>query len=72
MRFPLRLALAASLAAAPAAAQTVSRCEGWQASVANLVEPWEDNTRTFANGAVRAGLFAVDCPRASRYRSEVT
>lgn len=45
------------LLANPLAAQSVSLCD-WQASAQALVEPWEDNTKTFANGNVR--LAAID------------
>ena len=45
------------LFAAPAAAQSVNLCD-WQASAQALIEPWEDHTRVFANGAVR--LAAID------------
>ncbi|WP_425074168.1 hypothetical protein [Sagittula sp. S175] len=55
-------ALLALLAAAPAFAQdgiapTVTDCTGWQANAANIAEPWEENTRTFANGNVRLTLI---------------
>lgn len=50
------LALLLSLAA-PASAQEVMPCD-WQSSAQNIVEPWEDNTRTFANGDVR--VAAID------------
>ena len=43
--------------ASPAAAQSVNPCD-WQASAQALVEPWEGNTRVFANGDVR--LAAID------------
>lgn len=42
--------------AGPAAAQSVETCE-WQASAENLVEPWEENTLSFANGNVRLALL---------------
>lgn len=45
------------LLATPAAAQSVSLCD-WQALAQALVEPWEENTRVFANGNVR--LVAID------------
>ncbi len=38
-------------------AQAVLPCD-WQASAQAIVEPWEENTRTFANGNVR--LAAID------------
>ena len=54
------LILGAALVAMTTAAhgQTVTTCERWEANARNLVEPWQDNTRTFANGAVR--ITAID------------
>ena len=48
------LALALSLAAGTAAADgVVLPCEGWRASVGNLLEPLDRTTRAFAGGRVR-------------------
>ena len=44
------------LAAAPVAAQTVQDCDGLE-SARNIAEPWEENTRTFANGDVRIAVL---------------
>lgn len=44
------------LVAMPAAAQTAQPCD-WQARADSIVEPWEDNSATFANGAVRVALL---------------
>ena len=55
-------AAAATLAllTSSAAAQQVRDCD-WVAHASNLVEPWEQNTATFANGAVRvAALDTVE------------
>lgn len=51
-------ALAAALAtAAPAAwAQVILDCDA-RASAANLVEPWPENTRSYAEGAIRLALL---------------
>ena len=49
-----------------AAAQSVETCD-WRASAANLAEPWEENTRTFANGAVRVALVDTLEPAAGAY-----
>jgi len=38
---------------APVNAQVITECDGWLASPANIVEPWELNSRTYANGAIR-------------------
>lgn len=48
----------AALLAWPAAAQEVRGCDVAEASARNLVFPVEDNTRGYANGAVR--LIALD------------
>lgn len=54
----MRLAFAAALAAGPlaATAQEINQCD-WRANAHALVEPWEQNTRTFANGEVRLALI---------------
>lgn len=52
--------------AAPATAQVASGCD-WRARADAIVEPWEDNTATFANGAVRVALLDVAEPAAAAY-----
>ncbi|HUF86437.1 MAG TPA: hypothetical protein VMM59_03565 [Thermohalobaculum sp.] len=47
--------LALMLASAPGLAQTVGACD-WRGQAAMIPEPWEENSRTFANGAVRIAL----------------
>ncbi|MDO5620046.1 MAG: hypothetical protein Q4G24_01100 [Paracoccus sp. (in: a-proteobacteria)] len=54
------LAILAALTG-PAAAQSVGPCGEW-AAAENIAEPWEDNTDTFANGAVRVALLDVGEP----------
>lgn len=49
--------------ATPAAAQHVAQCD-WQADARGIVEPWEDYTRSFANGAVRVALLDTVEPAA--------
>ncbi|MBP0483683.1 hypothetical protein [Sagittula salina] len=56
-----RILAAIGLIAAPAAAQeglapTVMDCD-WQSSAQFVAEPWEANTRTFANGRTRLALI---------------
>ena len=58
--------LATTLLPLPALAQEVSNCD-WQASAWALVEPWEANTRTFANGAVRLALLDTVEPAAGAF-----
>lgn len=38
-------------------AQVITECD-WQAQIANIMEPWDANTRTYANGNIR--LVVVD------------
>ncbi|MCK0121958.1 hypothetical protein MWU61_15505 [Loktanella sp. F6476L] len=45
-----------ALFAAPLSAQTVSDCD-WESSARNLIEPWEDHTKVFAEGAVRLAML---------------
>jgi hypothetical protein len=46
-----------------AQAQEVGECD-WRASAAALGEPWEENSRTFASGAVRLALLDTVEPAA--------
>ena len=55
------------LIAAPAAAQSVLDCSGWQASARNIPEPWQDNSRTFANGDIRVTLLDTIEPAAGAF-----
>lgn len=56
---PLMLASAAS-------AQDVGECD-WRASAQALAEPWQENTRTFANGKTRLAVMDVIEPAAGAY-----
>lgn len=56
----------ALLIATPAAAQEVGECN-WRSSAQALAEPWEDNTRTFANGRTRLALLDVIEPAAGSF-----
>ena len=58
--------IAATLLASPLAAQTAFPCD-WQARADSIVEPWEDNIATFANGAVRVALLDTIEPAAASY-----
>jgi len=51
------LTLAVLLATGAAGAQAVSDDCDWIASPANIVEPWVDHSRSFANGAIRIALL---------------
>jgi hypothetical protein len=51
---------------ASAQAQTIEPCN-WTASGINIVEPWERNTRTFANGDVRITLLDTVEPAAAAF-----
>ena len=52
----IRAAAICAVLASPAAAVTVEDCD-WRASAATVMEPWEENTRTFANGRIRVALL---------------
>ncbi len=58
--------LALAVFATPVAAQEVIDCD-WQARADAIVEPWEDNTRTFANGDVRLALLDTIEPAAGAF-----
>ena len=62
---PLSLALAFAAATGPVAAQTVSDCSGFVASAENIFEPWEDYSRTFANGDIRVAMLDTIEPAAA-------
>ncbi|WP_238366813.1 hypothetical protein [Mesobacterium pallidum] len=62
----IRFAAALALAPVLAQAQEVQPCD-WQASAWNLAEPWEENIRTFANGAVRLALLDTIEPAAAAF-----
>jgi hypothetical protein len=47
-------------------AQTVNDCE-WQSSAWNLVEPWEENSRTFSNGQTRLAMMDTIEPAAGAF-----
>ena len=47
-------------------AQTSFPCD-WQAQADAIVEPWEENSKTFANGAVRVALLDTIEPAAAAF-----
>lgn len=49
------------------AGQAVVQDCGALSSVANIAEPWPDNTRTFANGAVRMTILDTAEPAAAAF-----
>lgn len=53
------------LAAVPAFAGDVHNCSGLAARAETMAEPWQANTRTFANGAVRIAVMDTTEPAAS-------
>lgn len=61
-----RLFSALFLAPMAATAQVAAPCD-WQASAQALVEPWENNSATFANGAVRVAVLDTVEPAAAAY-----
>lgn len=65
---PLSSAVVVSLVClgTQAIGQTVENCE-WQAAARYLVEPWGQNTATFANGKVRLALLDTVEPAAGGF-----
>ena len=55
MKPPAGAALAACLLAFPATGQVVGECD-WRARADAIAEPWSEQSRTFADGAVRIAL----------------
>jgi len=51
-RLVLSVPVVLSALAAPLSAQVVTEC-GWIGSPANILEPWDRFSRTYANGAIR-------------------
>ncbi|WP_435257797.1 hypothetical protein ACSBLW_17070 [Thioclava sp. FR2] len=66
LRTALFAVLMAPLWPAALAAQEVGECD-WRASAANLAEPWEENTRVYANGAVRLAVIDTVEPAAAAF-----
>lgn len=60
------IALALMLLTTPALAQSVTDCD-WKAQANALAEPWEEFSRTFANGKVRLALIDVGEPAVGGY-----
>ncbi len=56
---------------ASAAQEVVEDCSDWRSSARNIPEPWEQFTRTFANGAVRVTLFDTVEPAAGAFYLQV-
>jgi hypothetical protein len=62
----LRLAFASLLFATPLAAQDIRECD-WKASAASIYEPWEEFSRSYANGDVRVALLDTIEPAAGSF-----
>lgn len=52
----------------PAAAQSLSGCDDWRSSVLTIAEPWDANTKTYAQGTVRLVIMDVGEPVMGSYR----
>lgn len=63
----IRLTALALCLATPAFAQEIGTCDDWRSSVALLAEPWEENSRVFAEGAVRLALIDTFEPAAAAF-----
>ncbi|TCL00487.1 hypothetical protein BXY66_3130 [Shimia isoporae] len=55
-----------TLCASPLAAQQVFECD-WRARADSIVEPWDENSRSFANGDVRIALLDTIEPAGGAY-----
>lgn len=55
-----------SVLATPAVAQSLSDCD-WRARADALMEPWDENTRTYSGGRVRIALLDVIEPAAAPF-----
>ena len=64
---PKFLTLLFLLFAEPLPAQAIIDCTSWQASARNIPEPWEQHTRTFANGDIRVALLDTIEPAAGAF-----
>lgn len=58
--------LLATFVSTASAAQIAVPCD-WQARADAIVEPWEDNSATFSNGAVRVALLDTIEPAAAAF-----
>lgn len=63
----IRAAALALLAATAAEAQEVSPCADHRSAAQAIAEPWEENTRTFANGDVRLAIIDTIEPAAAAF-----
>lgn len=57
MRAIWALLLALALPCAPLSAQQVSGCGGHEARAQNLMEPWDENSRSFSGGRTRLAVL---------------
>ena len=63
----LGFAVVAALLPQTLLAQTLVECDDWRSHAANIAEPWEDNTRTYAEGAVRVTVMDAYEPAAGAF-----
>jgi len=66
MRWRALLVLGLGLLPIPSVAQEINPCDG-RASATNLVEPWQQNARVFADGTVRVALIDTVEPAAAAF-----
>ena len=57
-----------AFSACSAVAQTLSNCDDWRSSAASIGEPWEANTKLYAEDSVRLAIMDVGEPAAGSYR----
>jgi hypothetical protein len=62
-----RAVLPALFAASALAAETVQPCDDFRSNAQAIAEPWEDNSRVFANGDVRLAVIDTIEPAAAAF-----
>ncbi len=62
------IAAAAVFSATSATAQALAPCDDWRSHVLGIAEPWEANTRTYADGTLRLVIMDVGEPVVGSYR----
>lgn len=63
----IRATMLALVLAGAAQAQEVGRCDDFRSSAQAIAEPWEANTRLFANGEVRLAILDTIEPAAGAF-----
>lgn len=62
------IAATAVFSTTSANAQSLSDCDDWRSAVLGIAEPWEANTKTYADGTVRLVIMDVGEPVLGSFR----